>query len=69
MGIIFFDIQSVLVTLVCKIVRIFILLEKMAEKISIIIDGVNYQSALRSLNENNENEKKIGLCKLLAFTM
>ena len=43
MGLILFDIQLVLVTLVDKIVTIFILVQKIAEKISIMIDSVNYQ--------------------------
>ena len=78
MGLILFVNQLVLATLVNKIVTIFILIEKMAEKVSIMLDCVNYQRectlsmqkyARRSLNEKSENEKKISLCKLLAFTI
>lgn len=43
MGLILFVNQLVLVTLVDKIVAIFVLIEKMAEKVSIMLDCVNYQ--------------------------
>lgn len=47
MGLILFVNQLVLVTLIAKIFRIFTLIknfgEKMAEKISIMMDSVNYQ--------------------------
>ena len=55
-------------TLVDKIVIIFILVEKIAKKISIMMDSINYQRDAHAVDaevcryvivyENNENEKK-----------